>query len=301
MIDKELALINEISSKMSEISSKLSKISNQVQDIANSPKLEYAVEVANTFEGHVAKMFAFRLTMIDQSRKQKYLDSKEVQDTLKAFHLDAEKFWYLCLFIKDIVEGYADGYDAISPREEISQLVALLQKVESDKNDKSLRTKSNALLSLKLGKMSVKIDNQLTLGIIKAALYAILQTDNRMLDADLLNMTEVHKSVIYKVAWFNRFLSGFLKDKVADKAIYASKGSAISTDKGLLISRMIFVLGISDDESFFEEYHKTKEGKVVKSDQLKGYIKRYKNVEVPAHQTRYFLQGTKNKQFLVPN
>lgn len=270
---------------MSELSSRLSKIGNQVQDIANSPELEYAVEVANTFEGHVAKMFAFRLTMIDQSRKQKYLDSKEVQDTLKAFHLDAEKFWYLCLFIKDIVEGYADGYDAISPREEISQLVALLQKVESDKNDKSLRTKSNALLSLKLGKMSVKIDNQLTLGIIKAALYAILKTDNRMLDADLLNMTEVHKSVIYKVAWFNRFLSGFLKDKVADKAIYASKGSAISTDKGLLISRMIFVLGISDDESFFEVYND--DG--VKNDKLKGYLKRYKNVVVPAHQSRYFL------------
>lgn len=297
MIDKELALINEISSKMSEISSKLSKISNQVQDIANSPELEYAVEVANTFEGHVAKMFAFRLTMIDQSRKQKYLDSKEVQDTLKAFHLDAEKFWYLCLFIKDIVEGYAEGYDAISPREEITQLVALLQKVESDKNDNSLRTKSNALLSLKLGKMSVKIDNQLTLGIIKAALYAILKTDNRMLDVDLLNMTEAHKYVIYKVAWFNKFLSGFLKDKVADKAIYDSKGSAISTDKGLLISRMIFVLGISDDESFFEEYND--EG--VKNDKLKGYLKRYKNVEVPAHQPRYFLQGTKNKQFLVPN
>lgn len=59
MIDKELALINEISSKMSEISSRLSKIGNQVQDIANSPELEYAVEVANIFEGHVAKMFAF--------------------------------------------------------------------------------------------------------------------------------------------------------------------------------------------------------------------------------------------------
>lgn len=297
MIDKELALINEISSKMSVICNRLSEISNQVQDLVNSPELEYAVEVANTFDGHVANMFAYRLTMIDQSRKQKYLDSVEVQDTLRAFHLDAEKFWYLCLFIKDIVEGYADGYDAISPREEIRQLVALLQKVETDKKVNSLRLKSNALLSLKLGKMSVKIDNQLTLGIIKAALYTALQTDNRLLDADLLNMTEAHKSVIYKVAWFNKFLSGFLKDKVADKAIYDSKGSAISTDKGLLISRMIFVLGISDDESFFEEYND--EG--VKNDKLKGYLKRYKNVEVPAHQPRYFLQGTKNKQFLVPN
>lgn len=294
MIDKELALINEISSKMSELSSRLSKIGNQVQDIANSPELEYAVEVANTFEGHVAKMFAFRLTMIDQSRKQKYLDSKEVQDTLKAFHLDAEKFWYLCLFIKDIVEGYADGYDAISPREEISQLVALLQKVESDKNDKSLRTKSNALLSLKLGKMSVKIDNQLTLGIIKAALYAILKTDNRMLDADLLNMKRIHKADIYKIAWFNKYLSSFLKDKVADKAVYAFKGSDISTDKSLLISRMIFVLGLSGEENFYIEYTDEK----VKKDYLKGYIKKYKKVEVPAHQSRYFLQEVKIMQFL---
>lgn len=300
MEDSELAKIKELGSQMSGICNRLSEISNQVQDLVNSPELEYAVEVANTFDGHVASLFAYRLTMIDQSRKQKYLDSVEVQDTLRAFHLDAEKFWYLCLFIKDIVEGYAEGYDAISPREEIRQLVALLQKVETDKKVDSLRLKSNALLSLKLGKRSVKIDNLLTLGIIKVALYTALQTDNRLLDADLLNMTEAHKSVIYKVAWFNKFLSGFLKDKVADKAIYASKDSAISTDKGLLISRMIFVLGISDDESFFEEYHKTKEGKVVKSDQLKGYIKKYKNVEVLAHQSRYFLQGTKNKQFLVP-
>ena len=285
MEDSELAKIKELASMMSVVCNRLSEISNQVQAIANSPKLEYAVEVANTFEGHVAKIFAYRLTMIDQSRKQKFLDSVEVQDTLRAFHLDAEKFWYLCLFIKDVVEGYADGYDAISPREEITQLVALLQKAEPDKKDNSLKFTSNALLSLKLGKMSVKIDNQLTLDIIKAALYTILQTDNRMLDADLLNMKRIHKADIYKIAWFNKYLSSFLKDKVADKAVYAFKGSDISTDKSLLISRMIFVLGLSDEENFYIEYTDEK----VKKDYLKGYIKKYKKVEVPAHQTRYFL------------
>lgn len=285
MEDSELAKIKELASMMSVVCNRLSEISNQVQAIANSPKLEYAVEVANTFEGHVASLFAYRLTMIDQSRKQKYLDSKEVQDTLRAFHLDAEKFWYLCLFIKDIVEGYADGYDAISPREEITQLVALLQKAEPDKKDNSLKFTSNALLSLKLGKMSVKIDNQLTLDIIKAALYTILQTDNRMLDADLLNMKRIHKADIYKIAWFNKYLSSFLKDKVADKAVYAFKGSDISTDKSLLISRMIFVLGLSGEENFYIEYTDEK----VKKDYIKGYIKKYKKVEVPAHQSRYFL------------
>ena len=285
MEDSELAKIKELASMMSVVCNRLSEISNQVQDIANSPKLEYAVEVANTFEGHVANIFAFRLTMIDQSRKQKYLDSVEVQDTLRAFHLDAEKFWYLCLFIKDIVEGYAEGYDAISPREEITQLVALLQKAEPDKKDNSLKFTSNALLSLKLGKMSVKIDNQLTLDIIKAALYTVLQTDNRLLDADLLNMKRIHKADIYKIAWFNKYLSSFLKDKVADKAVYDFKGSDISTDKSLLISRMIFVLGLSDEENFFIEYTDEK----VKKDYLKGYIKKYKKVEVPAHQSRYFI------------
>lgn len=294
MEDSELAKIKELASMMSVVCNRLSEISNQVQAIANSPKLEYAVEVANTFEGHVASLFAYRLTMIDQSRKQKYLDSKEVQDTLRAFHLDAEKFWYLCLFIKDIVEGYADGYDAISPREEITQLVALLQKAEPDKKDNSLKFTSNALLSLKLGKMSVKIDNQLTLDIIKAALYTILQTDNRMLDADLLNMKRIHKADIYKIAWFNKYLSSFLKDKAADKAVYAFKGSDISTDKSLLISRMIFVLGLSGEENFYIEYTDEK----VKKDYLKGYIKKYKKVEVPAHQSRYFLQEVKIMQFL---
>lgn len=294
MEDSELAKIKELGSQMSEICNRLSEINNQVQDLVNSPELEYAVEVANTFDGHVASLFAYRLTMIDQSRKQKYLDSVEVQDTLRAFHLDAEKFWYLCLFIKDIVEGYAEGYDAISPREEITQLVALLQKAEPDKKDNSLKFTSNALLSLKLGKMSVKIDNQLTLDIIKAALYTILQTDNRMLDADLLNMKRIHKADIYKIAWFNKYLSSFLKDKVADKAVYAFKGSDISTDKSLLISRMIFVLGLSGEENFYIEYTDEK----VKKDYLKGYIKKYKKVEVPAHQSRYFLQEVKIMQFL---
>lgn len=296
MEDKK-ALIKAVAKKLrAEYDYNVPEIAKQ--DRVNSPDLEYAVEVANTFGEHIANVFALRLPKIDQSFKQKYLDSKEVQDTLRAFHLDAEKFWYLCLFIKDIVEGYAEGIEAITPREEIIQLSTLLNTVDTDKeNCKICNMKSNALLSLKVGKETVKIDNFATLLIINAALIDLIKSDWELLDDSSRNMTKLHKSVIYKVAWFNRFLSRFLKDKVADKAIYASKGSAISTDKGLLISRMIFVLNISDDESFFEEYHKTKEGKIVKSDQLKGYLKRYKNVKLPAHQTRYFLQGTKTAYF----
>lgn len=73
-------------------------------------------------------------------------------------------------------------------------------------------------------------------------------------------------------------MAWFLKDKVADNAINASK------DKSLLISRMIFILGISDDESFFEEYKE--DGS--KLDYLKNYIKKYKDKKITTHNVRYF-------------
>lgn len=262
-----------------------SRIAKRNHDLAYSdPSLEYIINLA----GEEVVSFYLRLSSIDTSRKQKYLDSEEVQDTLRAFHLDAEKFWYLCLFIKDVVEGYADGIDAVSPREEISQLVALLNKVKSDfKRDGTYSLKSNAMLSLKVDKKTVKIENPLTLGIIKAILYKFLQTDNKLLDDSSFNMTKIHKAPIYKIALFNMLLKWFLKDKVADKAIYASNGNKISKDKSLLISRMIFILGISDDESFFDEYKE--DGS--KKDYLKNYIKKYKNIEVPTYNSRYLLKG----------
>ncbi len=143
------------------------------------------------------------------------------------------------------------------------------------------------MLSLKVDKKTVKIENPLTLGIIKAILYKFLQTDNKLLDDSSFNMTKIHKAPIYKIALFNMLLKWFLKDKVADKAIYASNGNKISKDKSLLISRMIFILGISDDESFFDEYKE--DGS--KKDYLKNYIKKYKNIEVPTYNSRYLLKG----------
>ena len=268
-----------------EIFEEASRIAKRNHNLAYSdPSLEYIINLA----GEEVVSFYLRLSSIDTSRKQKYLDSEEVQDTLRAFHLDAEKFWYLCLFIKDVVEGYADGIDTVSPREEISQLVALLNKVKSDfKRDGTYSLKSNAMLSLKVDKKTVKIENPLTLGIIKAILYKFLQTDNKLLDDSSFNMTKIHKAPIYKIALFNMLLKWFLKDKVADKAIYASNGNKISKDKSLLISRMIFILGISDDESFFDEYKE--DGS--KLDYLKNYIKKYKNIEVPTYNSRYLLKG----------
>lgn len=274
-----------------------------------TPLLNYLVDVANHFwlnydpEGYtvdkdgnkkwgywcpslVPEQFAKRFFAgyINTEREEKYLDSEEVLATLKAFNLDADKFWYLCLAIKDVVEGYTDN--AIrshnTPREELKALEDELDKLEPEVNG-YIRCKGT--LTLKVGKHPIKITNTTTLSLVNLAIHNLLEKYEEMNDVFDSSYLDVNDKVtlkpIYKIVFFHRFLSWFLKDKKADKAIYASK------DKNLLISRMIFILGISDDESFFEEYKE--DGS--KLNYLKNYIKKYKDVEIPTHQNHYLFQG----------
>ena len=93
------------------------------------PLLEYAEEVANHFWGdydpamyvledgtevegqHLPSIvphdFACRYLDggIDTRKEKIFMESKEVQETIKAFGLDSAKFWYLCLMVKDYVDS----------------------------------------------------------------------------------------------------------------------------------------------------------------------------------------------------
>lgn len=260
---------------------------NQTKEIVNNDSsLEY---ITDKF-GIDAAIEYYRHN-VDTSRKQKYLDTEEVQDTLKVFHLDSEKFWHLCLFIKDLVEGYANGSQATKPKTEIIQLINLLREVDVIDEDS---LKSNGLLSLKFGKKTVKIDNRFTLLWIKTALSNYLKKYSFLLDDDELSIQVVqHKAPIYIIALFNYILKLFLKDKVADKSIYTSNENKISKDKSLLISRMIFILGISDDESFLDEYRD--DGS--KLNYLKNYIKKYKTITLPTYNSNYFFEGVNKFKF----
>lgn len=261
---------------------------NQTKEmVSNDSSLEY---ITDKF-GIDATIEYYR-NKVDTSRKQKYLDTEEVQDTLKVFHLDSEKFWNLCLFIKNLVEGYANGSQVIKPKTEIIQLLNLLSEVNIIDED---CLKSNGLLSLKVGKKTVKIDNRFTLLWIKFVLSNYLRKYPFLLDDDELSIQVVqHKAPIYIIALFFKFLSWFLKDKVADKA--SKDKTKVSKDKCLLISRMIFILGISDDESFFDEYRE--DGS--KLNYLKNYIKKYKTITLPTYNANYFFKGVNKFKFKTP-
>ena len=51
-----------------------------------------------------AKKYHAERARLDTSFKDTFFNDKEVQTTLKAFHIDSCKFWYLLLFVNDVVK-----------------------------------------------------------------------------------------------------------------------------------------------------------------------------------------------------
>lgn len=119
----------------------------------SEPLLEYVIKIANHFwECYDSK----RLWMIDSvvpedfckryhegkiktGFLQKYLEAAEIMDTLRAYNLDTDKFWYLCLLVKDYSEGQTQKASLSNPthKEEINRLIAELGKLTH--NQKGLR------------------------------------------------------------------------------------------------------------------------------------------------------------------
>ena len=269
----------------------------------DEPLLEYVVKVANkfwrnndeegTWDSNVPRIFGKRYCKcpIDISRQEKYLASTEVQETIRAFGLDVAKFWYLCLCIKDYVEGctIAAPVKKNSPREALKNLVAELDKMQPTFNPNFIKVTNNGELTLKVGKHPVRIKNGQTLSLISVALKDFLAKNDglsNLLDSACIDFEDTAiLSPIKQLYLFDYYLSSFLKDLVADKTIESSQANRkISYDKRLLVSRMIYVLGLSNDKRFNTEYSESGD----KSNFLKNYLSKCKNVEIPTHNKYYW-------------
>lgn len=113
----------------------------------------------------IANIFVSRCSKgkIFTEQTKRYTDNIELQDTLRAFHLDAEKFWYLCLFVNDIVEGFTvDMVTPLYPRKELTNLADKLDNIKGE----IVKRKDSELADLvSNGELSLKIDNKTVLSI----------------------------------------------------------------------------------------------------------------------------------------
>ena len=258
------------------------------EDYYDEPLLEYVVDFANKvfptyvgesfYESNMPDLFGIRYVkgMIKPIGVDKYLDDKlEIQYTLDAFGLDSNKFWYLCLFLKDYVKGQTTNAIKTNPthREELSNLLDELNKMKIKiKYDSILSAEKGGELTFKVeGGKKVVITDKTTLIYINAAITTFMEKYNNILDKSTLDIEATTSlPLIYQIYLFNKYLSMFLKPLVAKKGTIASK------DKSFLISKMIYVLSISDDVKFITEYKDNGD----KLNHLKNLLSRYKNIKI---------------------
>jgi hypothetical protein len=192
----------------------------------------------------------------------------------------------LCLCIKDYVDGQTIDTFKRSPshRKIFKDLFDEMKKMTPNKGaDLSFRVDGS--------KHPVKIADHDILFFLKDLVETYLEmspeSDDEFLDSGHIDSHyALNVAPIYRVYLFDHYLSWFLLDMKADKSVMsANPNELISYDKKLLISRMIFVLGISDDESYYEEYDEN--GR--KNSFLKNNLRKYKDVTIPTINKHYFL------------
>ena len=223
---------------------------------------------------------------MNDSYKELYLNSRELQDTIAAFGLDVSKFWYLLLFVHDYIEDLSNN----SPSTGKSTL--------EDINEFAKKLSNATCISLKKdNRKSYTVEREETISIIQSAIRYYIRSYNEIIESDtsreekLENLAKIggsivsdtetinfeekaHLDISFKKLKFAEIFLYFLKDRKATKpknSIYN-----VSKDKLLFISRLIYVVGY-DTERYYEEY----DSDCNKNRMLSNLLRRYKNEKFP--------------------
>ena len=203
----------------------------------------------------------------------------DISMTLKAFNLDNTKFWYLCVFLKDYVTGETiEGarIEQDSHRERLEKFVSLVNQLKPKEFGRFYKTTGEAELTLRVGKgkkNKLTINNGHTLALIRDGINLVLENYHQ----DYLDFSEVYpverlkstRGNIVRIALFYKYMKWFLDHCTMDKEA-VKDARYLSTSKILLISRMVYILGLSDNKQFLGESSET---------YLRTYISGYEDVK----------------------
>lgn len=217
-------------------------------------------------------------------------EGSNISLTLRAFNLDASKFWYLCLMLKDYIEGTANENAihevTLSYRELINEFIVLLDQIEYQEVDGLFAPSGNneIRLVLQTKKKGIKnfknfytICDTHTLKLIQLALGSFL--DNHREKCDLLDFTAIEqfasvplqysikeRKELTQMALFYRYLKWFLDKQEVDMEYVNKNTYTVSISKDLLISRMSYFTGLTDNEKYLGGH-------------LRSDISKYENVK----------------------
>ena len=236
-----------------------------------------------------AKQYYEERTGLDTSFKDTFFNDEEIQNTLKAFRIDLNKFWYLLLFVNDVVIDVCTN----APSRKSSQV---------DKVNEMLKGISEAteVITKKNGRKNYETQDEFTLNVLQASINYFIQTYNNIVNTSdttqeckkrleqlgLRGMFKDWEELIYKekvglekshkTRLFAEMFQYFLKDIEADREVVKKSKEKISTDKLLLISRLTHIIGLQGKD-YYERY--TEDGK--DNRKLSNLLNRYRNEPLP--------------------
>lgn len=218
---------------------------------------------------------------------QKENDNEDVEEsipdistTLRAYNIDNSKFWYLCVFLKDYVTGetvQGARIEQDSHRERLEKFVNLVNQLQPKLFGNIYETTGEAELTLRVGKgknKKIVISNGHTLALIRDGINLILENYHSdyidFSDVDVNARLKANRGDIVRIALFYRYMLWFLDHCTIDKE-FVKKSIYLSTSKILLISRLVYILGFSDNKNFLGEGNET---------YLRTYISGYEDVKM---------------------
>ena len=207
-------------------------------------------------------------------------DIPDISLTLKAYSLDYSKLWYLCVFLKDYVIGETiEGarIEQESHRERLEKFVRLVNRLNPKLFGSHFNTTGESELTLKIGKgkkNKLVINDGHTLTLIRNGIQYVLDNYHSdyidFAEVDFNNRLKSTRGDIVRIALFYKYMLWFLNHCSINQEVV--KGAlSLSTSKILLISKLVYILGLSNNKQFLGESSET---------YLRTYISGYENYKM---------------------
>lgn len=232
---------------------------------------------------------------LDTSFKDKFLNNKDLQNTIEAFGLDVNKFWYLLLFVYDYIEDFSTN--APNPENKtIDEFNAFNLKLEE----------ATGIMLKKNGRKSYETDREDIMKLIKTALDYFVNSYNNIMERDdtreeqlaqlkklglngyieqrtiPINWKEERTlDISYKKWYFAKMFFFFLENRKAKTLPYVKE--KVSKDKMMFVSRLIYTVGYHGKE-YNEEY----DDKGNKNRMLSNLLRKYAKEKFPTRVPKYY-------------
>lgn len=209
---------------------------------------------------------------------EQYLSDEELQTVIRGLKLDADAFWLLLLFCFDYALDHCGGLVlGDNAKDLIEKFIRFAESMEESDSDK-------IQLTLKSGKSKIILtDGKALRQIIKWIQQGYDSTEDKgslsAFDKSDFQQMFLHNEESDSVLiWYFASLMRYFFELNPQYKGEAKKCDGLSLSKYLLISTLIFNLGLSRNPNFKES-----------DETLKGFFKQYKNKEIKTLGDIYFI------------